>query len=434
MKERHKAYSHVKKTDPAVFNLITGELDRQQNGLEMIPSENYASRAVLEAMGSIFNNKYSEGFPKKRYYGGQTYTDKLEQLAIDRAKKLFGVSHVNVQPYSGSPANQAVYLALCKPGDTVMGMQLQHGGHLTHGHKVNFSGIYFNSVGYGVDKNGFIDFNQVEALLKKHRPKLIFAGATAYPREYDFKTFGRLARKYGAFFVADIAHIAGLVVAGVHQSPAGKADVITSTTHKTLRGPRAGIILCNGATSNPLKKPAKINRRNLPSLIDRAIFPGLQGGPHEHTIAGIAVALKEAGTSKFKNWAKQVVTNAQVMAEVFLERDFKLISGGTDNHLILMDVTSKGINGEEAEKLLDKIGISVNKNMIPNDSRSPFSPSGIRLGTPCATTRGMKAKEMKILAEAMSDALENRKNSKVIKKSEKIVRELCQQFPIYPEL
>jgi glycine hydroxymethyltransferase len=434
MKERYKVYSHIRKTDPATFNFIVGELDRQQKGLEMIPSENYVSRAVLEAMGSIFTNKYSEGFPGKRYYGGQFFTDKIEQLAIDRAKKLFGVNHANVQPYSGSPANQAVYFALCQPGDTIMGMSLQQGGHLTHGHKVNFSGTYFNSVSYGVNKEGFIDFNQVESLLKKQRPKILFAGATAYPREYDFKTFSQLAKKYGAFFITDIAHIAGLIAAGVHKSPAGLADVITSTTHKTLRGPRAGIILCNGNPSNPLKKPTKINRQNLPSLIDRAIFPGLQGGPHEHTIAGVAVALKEASTGKFKKWAKQVVKNSQRLAKVFLERNFTLISGGTDNHLILMDVSSKGTNGAEAEKILEKIGISVNKNTIPNDPRPPFSPSGIRLGTPCATTRGMKEKEMEILGTAISDALENQKNSKIIKKSEKTVRDLCRKFPIYPEM
>ena len=434
MKERFTVYKHIKKEDSQVFKTIVGELERQQKGLEMIPSESYASRAVLEAMGSIFNNKYSEGFPKRRYYGGQTFTDKVEQLAIDRAKKLFGVSHVNVQPYSGSPANQAVYFALCNPGDKVVGMQLQHGGHLTHGHKVNFSGRYFKSFSYGVDKNGFIDFNQVESVLKKHRPKLLFAGATAYPREYDFKTFGKLARKYGAFLITDIAHIAGLIVAGVHQSPVGHADVITTTTHKTLRGPRAGMIMCSGNPSNPLKAPKKVTKKDIPTLIDRAIFPGLQGGPHEHTIAGIAVALKEAGTASFKTWARQVVKNSQALAEVFLKRGFKLISKGTDNHLILMDVTSKNIIGADGEKALEKIGISVNKNSVPNDPRPPFSPSGIRMGTPCATIRGMKEAEMKILADAMSNVMENPKNSKILKKSERVVRELCKKFPIYPEM
>lgn len=435
MKERYSVYAHIKKNDPQIFKLITGELERQKTGLEMIPSESYASRAVLEAMGSIFNNKYSEGFPRKRYYGGQKFTDQVEQLAINRAKKLFAVSHVNVQPYSGSPANQAVYFALCNPGDTIMGMTLQHGGHITHGLKINFSGRYFNSVTYGVGGDGYIDFDLVEKMLKEHKPRLIFAGATAYPREYDFKTFGKLAHKYGAYFVADIAHIIGLIIAGVHQSPVGHADVITSTTHKTLRGPRAGIIMCNGNPSDPLRSPKNPTKKDIPTLIDRAIFPGLQGGPHEHTIAGIAVALKEASTPGFKRWARQVVKNAKALANVFIERGFKLATGGTDNHLILMDVTAAGLeSGAEAENILEKIGISVNKNTIPNDPRPPFSPSGIRLGSPCATIRGMKEKEMEILANAMCDAMENRKNGKIVKKSERTVRALCKEFPIYPQL
>jgi len=434
MKEREKVYKNVKETDKEVYDLIDGELNRQQEGLEMIPSESYASRSVLEAAGSIFNNKYSEGFPKKRYYGGQEYTDKIEQLAIDRAKAIFGVDHVNVQPYSGSPANQAVYFALCEPGDTIMGMELKQGGHITHGLGINFSGRYFNSVGYGVDENERIDFNQVEDMIKKHKPKLMFAGATAYPRVYDFEQFAKLAKEYNVYFVADIAHIIGLVIAGVHPSPVGHADVITSTTHKTLRGPRAGIIMCNGNPSNPLKKPDKVSRENLPSLIDRAIFPGLQGGPHEHTIAGIAVALGEANTDEFKIWAAQVVKNAKKMAEIFNERGFKLVSGGTDNHLILMDVTTKDLDGIKAEDTLDKIGISVNKNAIPNDTRPAFSPSGIRLGTPCATIRGMKEAQMEILGNAISDALESPDKESVVKKSEKTVRELCKEFPIYPNL
>ncbi|MBD3300558.1 MAG: aminotransferase class I/II-fold pyridoxal phosphate-dependent enzyme [Candidatus Moranbacteria bacterium] len=434
MRQRKIVYQNLRKEDKEVYDLIEKELERQKNGLEMIPSESYASRAVLEAMGSIFNNKYSEGFPKKRYYGGQEYTDQIEQLAIDRAKALFGVDHVNVQPYSGSPANQAAYFALCEPGDRIMGMDLSNGGHLTHGHKVNFSGRYFNSISYGVGKDERIDFDQVEQLLKKHRPKLIFAGATAYPREYDFETFGKLARKYDAFFVADIAHIIGLVIAGEHVSPVGHAHVITSTTHKTLRGPRAGIIMCNGDPSNPLKKPDKISERNLPTLIDRAIFPGLQGGPHEHTIAGIAVALREASTEEFLRWANQVVKNAAALASIFLERGFKLVSGGTDNHLVLMDVTSKDLDGKIAEETLDKIGISVNKNTIPGDKRPAFSPSGIRLGTPCATIRGMKEGEMKILGKAICDALENYENEQKIKRIEEEVRALCREFPIYPKL
>lgn len=434
MKQRYKVYANIKKEDGKVFGIINEELNRQQKGLEMIPSESYASRAVLEAMGSIFNNKYSEGYPKKRYYGGQKFTDRVEQLAIDRAKKLFGVSHVNVQPYSGSPANQAVYFALCESGDTVMGMQMQHGGHLTHGVKVNFSGRYYKPVYYGVDETGYVDFDQVEKLLKKHRPRILIAGATAYPREWDFKTFAKLTRKYGTFLVADIAHIVGLIIGGVHQTSVGKADVTTTTTHKTLRGPRAGMILCNGKPANFLKAPDKVSKENLPTLIDRAVFPGLQGGPHEHTIAGIAVALKEAGTVKFRRWAAQVVKNAKALAEVFNERGFRLVSGGTDNHLILMDVTSKGLIGAEAEAVLEKIGISVNKNTVPGDKRPPFSPSGIRLGTPCATIRNMKEREMKVLGNAMGDAMENHKKRSAVKQAEKTVRALCREFPIYPEM
>ncbi|MBD3244611.1 MAG: aminotransferase class I/II-fold pyridoxal phosphate-dependent enzyme [Candidatus Moranbacteria bacterium] len=433
-KQRQLVYKNLKKTDRKVFDLIEGELERQKNGLEMIPSESYASRSVLEAMGSIFNNKYSEGFPKKRYYGGQEYTDKIEGLAIKRAKDIFKMDHVNVQPYSGSPANLAVYFALCRPGDKIMGMELSQGGHITHGLKINFSGTVYRSVTYGVGKDGLIDFDQVEKMLKKHRPKLMFSGATAYPREYDFKRFGQLARKYGTFFIADISHIIGLIIGKVHQSPVDHADVITSTTHKTLRGPRAGIIMCNGNPSNPLKPVKEVKKENIPSLIDRAIFPGLQGGPHEHTIAAIAVALKEAKTKEFKKWAAQVVKNAKKLAQVFMERGFNLVTGGTDNHLILMDVTAKKINGARAEKLIEKIGISVNKNTIPNDPRPPYSPSGIRLGSPCATIRGMKEKEMEILANSMADVLENPKDKKIIKKSEKTVRDLCKAFPVYPKL
>ena len=427
-KQREQVYKHLKEEDPEIYRAVSGELDRQQSGLEMIPSESYASRAVLEAIGSILNNKYSEGYPKKRYYAGQKYTDIVEQIAIKRAKKLFRVDHVNVQPYSGSPANFAALNAVCAPGDAIMGMDLRFGGHLTHGWKVNVTAKYFKSISYTTDKNGFIDFNEVETLAKKHKPKIIICGATAYPRVIDFVKFSKIAKKVGAYLMADIAHIAGLVAAGVHPSPAGIADIITTTTHKTLRGPRAGMIMCNGNPSNflkPIKNPAK---KDLPTLIDRSIFPGMQGGPHMHTIAGIAVALKEAGTKEFKKWAKQVVKNCQKLAEIFNARGLRLMTGGTDNHLILMDVTPFKITGKEAEERLEKIGISLNKNAIPHDPNPPYNPSGIRLGTPCVTIRGMKEQEMEILGNAIADILESKRN---IKKSAKVIRELCEEFPLY---
>ena len=431
MKEREKVYQHLKKEDGEVYKTVSGEIDRQQQGLEMIPSESYASRAVLEAIGSVFENKYSEGFPKKRYYGGQKYTDAVEQIAIKRAKKLFGVDHANVQPYSGSPANFAALNALCSPGDTIMGMDLRFGGHLTHGWKVSVTGKYFNSVQYTTDKNGFIDFDEVEKLAKKHKPKVIICGYTAYPRTIDFEKFAKIAKEVGAYLMADIAHIAGLVAAGVHPSPAGIADIITTTTHKTLRGPRAGMILCNGNPSNPLKPVKNPTKKDLPTLVDRSIFPGMQGGPHIHTIAGIAVALKEASTKEFKIWAAQVVKNAKKLAEIFNERGLRLSTGGTDNHLILMDVTPFGIGGKEAEERLEEIGISLNKNAIPYDPNPPYNPSGIRLGTPCVTIRGMKEKEMEILGNAIADTLESKKN---IKKSARVVKELCKEFPLYKGL
>lgn len=424
-------YKPLSQADSEVHQCIVDELSRQRNGLEMIPSESYASPAVLRAMGSIFTNKYSEGYPRKRYYGGQVNTDKLETIAIERAKKIFKVDHVNVQPYSGSPANLAVYFALCKPGDTIMGMDLKQGGHLTHGCKVNFSAKYYKSVPYGVGKNGYIDFNQVRAIAKREKPKLIWAGATAYPREYDFKAFAEIAKEVGAFFAADIAHIIGLIISGVHNSPVGYADVITSTTHKTLRGPRAGMILCNGNASEPLKPTPEITKENIPTLIDKAIFPGLQGGPHEHTIAGIAVALKEAQTNEFVESNRMIIKTCKIIAEELLEDGFNLITGGTDNHLILMDVTNKNITGQEAETALEKINISVNKNAVPNDPRPPFSPSGIRLGTPCLAMRGMAEQEAKIIGKCISETLRNTNNSQIIEKNQKIVNELCLKFPIY---
>jgi len=431
MKEREKVYAHVMDQDQMVYRAISGELDRQQQGIEMIPSESYASRAVLEAIGSVFNNKYSEGYPKKRYYGGQKFTDIIEKIAIDRAKKLFGADHVNVQPYSGSPANFAALNAVCQPGDTIMGMDLRFGGHLTHGWKVNVTAKYFRSVSYQTNREGYIDFNEIEALAKKHKPKVIIAGATAYPRIYEWKKFAQIAKKTGAYFMADIAHIAGLIAAGAHSNPVGIADIVTTTTHKTLRGPRAGMIMVNGNPSNPLKQITNPTKKDLPTLIDRSIFPGLQGGPHMHTIAGIAVALKEASTPKFKKWAFQVISNAKALAKVFLNRGLRLITGGTDNHLILMDVSPLKITGLEAEQRIEMIGISVNKNSIPYDTNPPYNPSGIRLGTPCATIRGMKEEEMKIVGNAICDVLMDKKK---IKTAKKIVKELCRNFPIYPEM
>ncbi len=424
----------LSRVDPQVFGLLKKELERQRRGLEMIPSESYVSPAVLQAMGSIFTDKYSEGYPGKRYYGGQTNTDKLESLAIKRAKKIFGVSHVNVQPYSGSPANLAVYFALLEPGDKFMGLDLRQGGHLTHGWKVNFSSKFYRSIPYGVGKDGYIDFDQLRQQAKKERPKLIWAGATAYPREYDYKSFAEIAQEVGAFFAADIAHVIGLIIAGVHASPVGHADVITSTTHKTLRGPRAGIILCDGQPSNPLKPAPKISKEYLPTLIDRAIFPGLQGGPHEHTIAGIAVALKEAQTKDFAKSNQMIVKTAKIIAQKLLEEGFNLVSGGTDNHLILMDATNKGLSGQEAENRLEKVGISVNKNAVPGDPRPPYSPSGIRLGTPCLVIRGMAEKEAKIIGGVISDVLNNHKNPAILAKNKRIMRDLCAKFPLYPGL
>ncbi len=428
MKDREQVYKHIKKEDRDVYAAIDGELDRQQWGLEMIPSESYASRTVLEATGSIFNNKYSEGFPQKRYYGGQKYTDIVEQIAIKRAKSLFKVDHANVQPYSGSPANFAALNAVCEPGDCVMGMDLRFGGHLTHGWKVSVTGKYFNSVQYTTDKNGFLDFDEIERLAKKHKPKVIICGFTAYPRNVDFQKFSQIAQEVGAYLLADIAHIAGLVAAGIHPSPAGLADIITTTTHKTLRGPRAGMILCNGDPSDPLKPVKHPTKKDLPTLIDRSIFPGLQGGPHMHTIAGIAVALKEASTRQFKEWAGQVVKNAAKLAEIFNARGLRLSTGGTDNHLILMDVTPFKISGKEAEERLDYVGITLNKNAIPHDPRPPYDPSGIRLGTPCVTIRGMKEADMEVLGNTTADVLESKKN---MKQAAKTVRELCENYPLY---
>jgi glycine hydroxymethyltransferase len=410
----------VERVDPEIAATLQGEIDRQRYGLELIPSENFVSPAVLEALGSVMTNKYSEGYPHKRYYGGNTYIDMAEDLAIERAKKLFGAEHANVQPYSGSPANIAVYTGLLELGDTIMGMKLAHGGHLTHGHPVNFSGKAFHFVQYGVHPETHrIDYDEMREIALKERPKLILSGATAYPREIDFQKFHDVAREIEAISMADIAHIAGLIIGGVHQSPFPFTDVVTTTTHKTLRGPRGAIILCK-------EKFAKD--------IDRAVFPGLQGGPHDHVNAAKAVAFKEAMEPSFKEYAVQIVKNAKALAEELLAHDFDLVTGGTDNHLILIDLTNKEVTGKQAEAALDEAHITCNKNMVPFDKRTPFNPSGLRIGTPALTTRGMTEKEMKMVGKWIAEVIHNMGDERVYKKVRDEVRTLCEQFPLYSEL
>lgn len=415
--------------DDEIFELIKAEVKRQSLGLEMIPSENHTSPAVLKALGSRLTDKYSEGYPGKRYYGGCEVVDKVENLARDRAKALFGVSHANVQAYSGSPANMAVYFALADPGDTVMGMALYFGGHMTHGLKVNFSGKWFSSVQYTTGKDGYLDYDAMAKLVKQHKPKLIFVGATAYPRIFDWKRLREIADICDAYLVADISHIAGLVVAGAHPSPVGFADVVTTTTHKTLRGPRGALILCNGEPSNPLKG-AERSRENLPTLIDRAIIPGLQGGPHNHQTAAIAVALHEAAQPEFKEYGQQVVKNARVLADELMAKGYQLVTGGTDNHLLLIDLTNKDITGAQAEKALGRAGITVNKNTVPFDPRKPFDPSGIRLGTPALTTRGMKEPEMKQIAAWIDQAIQSAGKDDKLGQIHKQIVELAKEFPL----
>jgi glycine hydroxymethyltransferase len=415
--------------DKTIFDLIQKEVKRQREGLEMIPSENHTSAEVLKALGSRLTDKYSEGYPGKRYYGGCEIVDQVENLARDRAKALFGVDHANVQPYSGSPANMAAYFALADPGDTVMGMELYFGGHMTHGLKVNFSGKWFNSVQYQTGKDGYLNYEDMAELVKKSKPKLIFVGATAYPRIFDWAKLREIADLVGAFLVADISHIAGLVVSGDHPSPVGFADVITTTTHKTLRGPRGALILCNGNPSNPLKA-AERTRENLPTLIDRAIIPGLQGGPHNHQTAAIAVALNEAAQPEFKEYGHQIVKNAKALAAELTSMGYQLVTGGTDNHLLLVDLTNKSIKGADAEKALGLAGITVNKNTVPFDPRPPFDPSGIRLGTPALTTRGMKEAEMKQIAVWIDEAIKSKGDPDKLAAIHAQVLELTKNFPL----
>lgn len=415
--------------DKEIEQLILAETNRQRDGLEMIPSENHTSPAVLAALGSRLTDKYSEGYPGMRYYGGCEFVDQVENIARERAKALFGVSHVNVQAYSGSPANMAVYYALVDPGDTVMGLALYFGGHMTHGLKVNFSGTLYNAVQYQTGKDGLLDYEAMAALVQEHKPKLLVVGATAYPRIYDWQRLREIADLCGAFLLADISHIAGLVVGGVHPSPVGIADVVTTTTHKTLRGPRGALIMANGNPSNPLKK-AERTRENIPTLIDRAIIPGLQGGPHNHQTAAIAVALKEAAQPEFKLYAAQIVKNAQRLAAQLMGKGYELVTGGTDNHLLLVDLTNKGVKGKEAEDALGKAGITVNKNTVPFDPRSPFDPSGIRLGTPALTSRGLKESEMDQVAEWIDAAISANGNEPKLAEIHAAVKEFTKNYPL----
>ena len=416
-------------SDQAIFKLIDEEIKRQSEGLEMIPSENHTSADVLKALGSRLTDKYSEGYPGKRYYGGCEVVDKVENIAIDRAKALFGVDHANVQAYSGSPANQAIYFALVDPGDKVMGMALYFGGHMTHGLKVNFSGTIYNSVQYKTGQDGYLDYPAMAEQVTKEKPKLIFVGATAYPRIFDWQKLREIADICGAWLVADISHISGLVVAGAHPSPAGIADVIMTTTHKTLRGPRGALILCNGLPSNPLKA-AERTKDNLPTLIDRAIIPGLQGGPHNHQTAAIAITLNEASQPAFKIYGQQIVKNAKRLAEGLMKKNYQLVTGGTDNHLLLIDMTNKKLTGKEAEVALGKAGISVNKNTVPYDPRPPYDPSGIRLGTPALTTRGMKEGEMDQIAIWIDQAITSHKDDQKLQKIRSEIKHFVADFPL----
>jgi len=401
--------------DPEIAELIAGEERRQRDKIRLIASENYVSGAVLAATGSVLTNKYSEGYPGKRYYEGQQFVDRVEQLCIDRAKALFGAEHANVQPYSGSPANLAVYLAFVKPGDTVMGMGLPAGGHLTHGWNVSATGLWFRAVQYGVRRDTHrIDFDEVRELARKERPRLLFAGGTAIPRTIDFAAFAEIAREVGAVFVADMAHIAGLVAGGAHPSPVPHADVVSTTTHKTLRGPRGGLLLCTAG------------RR---AALDRAVFPGLQGGPHNHTTAAIAVALKEAATDEFRRYAHQIVANARALAAGLIERGWSLVTGGTDNHLILADLTGKNVSGKVAAKALDVAGIELNYNTVPFDPRKPFDPSGVRLGTSSVTSRGMGEPEMRQIAAWMDAVVTAPGDVPLHERIAGEIRELCARFP-----
>ena len=419
--------------DTAVATLIQAEEERQRSGLELIPSENYVSRDVLTALGSVFTNKYSEGYPGQRYYGGQENTDQIERLAIDRAKALFGCDHANMQPHSGAPANLAVYHAWLQPGDTVLAMDLSHGGHLTHGHPVTTSAKLFNFVRYGMKdvETGEIDYSALRDLALKHKPKIILAGFSAYPRELDYQAFAEIGRETGALLMADMAHIAGLIAGKALKNPFDFGfHVMTSTTHKTLRGPRGGLILSNGVVGNPLRAPEK-TIENIPTLIDRTVFPGLQGGPHMHVIAAKAVAFGEAATPEFQTYCQQTLRNAKRLADEMMQRGFKLVTNGTDNHLILADVqTSFGIHGGEAEAACDAVGLNLNKNAIPDDPLPPFRPSGIRLGTPALTTRGLREEHTAQIAEWLHAAIQSRNDAARLASLKREVSAFAREFPL----
>ncbi len=411
---------HLLKTDPEIFEAVAKEFNRQFYNLEMIASENFTSIAVMEVTGSVLTNKYAEGLPGKRYYGGCEFVDIAEQLAIERVKKLFGAEHANVQPHSGSQANMAVYMALLNPGDMIMGMNLSHGGHLTHGAKVNFSGQLYRVVHYGVNPHTeLVDYDHMFKLAKEYKPKIIIGGASAYPRVFDWQKMREIADEVGAYLVVDMAHYAGLIAAGEYPNPVPYAHFVTSTTHKTLRGPRGGFILC---------------KKEFAKLIDKSVFPGLQGGPLMHVIAAKAVAFKEAMTQEFRDYAKQVVINAKTLAQELIKEGFKIVTGGTDSHIVLVDLRDKGLTGKQVEETLSKAGITVNKNAVPGDPLPPTKTSGIRIGTPALTTRGMKEEEMKLIAKMISRVVKNIDNDKIIKEVKEEVRELCEQFPLYPEL
>ncbi|HZS59182.1 MAG TPA: serine hydroxymethyltransferase [Gemmatimonadaceae bacterium] len=407
----------LNETDPEIARLIEKEIERQSDGLELIASENFVSPAVMEAMGTPLTNKYAEGLPGKRYYGGCEFVDQIEQLAIDRAKSLFHAEHANVQPHSGAQANQAVFFALMKPGETFLGLDLSQGGHLTHGSPVNFSGILYQAIHYGVNDQGVIDMDAVRTLAREKQPKMIVAGASAYARTLDFPAFADIAKEVGAYFMVDMAHIAGLVATGVHPSPVPHADVVTTTTHKTLRGPRGGLILTKEVHAK---------------AIDKAVFPGLQGGPLEHVIAAKAVALKEAAEPAFAQYAKQVVANAKALAAALMERGYQIVSGGTDTHLMLVDLRNKNLTGKAAEKALDAAGITVNKNTVPKETQSPFVTSGIRIGTPAVTTRGLKEQEMHRVAQLIDRVLSAPTDVDTARSVREDVRELTTAFPLYP--
>ena len=424
------------KKDKVVSDIILNEAKRIEEGVELIPSENFVSKAVLQAIGSVFTNKYSEGYPRKRYYGGQEFVDEIEELAIERAKKLFKAEHVNVQPYSGSPANQAVFFALLNLKDKFMGLDLTCGGHLTHGSPVNFSGKNYTCAPYVVDKETeLIDLDAVKKIAKKEKPKMIISSLTAYPRTLDFKGFQEICEEVDAYHFADISHIAGLIAGDAHPSPFPLADVVTTTTHKTLRGPRGAMIMCK-EEDRLHDKYHKDSKKNLAKLIDFAVFPGLQGGPHDNTTAAKAVAFEEALQPDFKQYAKQIVKNAKALEEEFLSLGLKLTTGGTDNHLLLIDMRPKGLTGKgkEVQHAMDEAGITLNKNTVPFDEASPFNPSGLRLGTPAITTRGMKESEMKVIAQSIAKVIDNYEDTKTLAKIKADIQELVKAFPIYPDL